>query len=162
MIVIADTSPLNYLVLIQQQHLLPHLFGRVLIPPAVFEELTGPGTPHLVKSWLADAPPWLQVQPLRSQPDPALDYLDPGERAAIALAEELNADQILLDDIEARHEAARRRLPFVGTLGVLRRAAQLDLIDLPSTLARLQQTTFYVAPELIRSLLDEDTRRKSR
>jgi predicted nucleic acid-binding protein len=100
--------------------------------------------------------------PLRSQPDRGLDYLDPGEREALALAEELKADQILLDEADARQEAARRKLPFIGTLGVLRRAAQLDLIDLPSALARLQQTTFYVDPELIRSLLDEDAQRRNR
>jgi len=76
------------------------------------------------------------------------------------LAEELKADQILLDEIDARKEAARRKLPFIGTLGVLRRAAQFDLVDLPSALARLQQTTFYVHPDLIRSLLDEDAQRK--
>ena len=48
----------------------------------------------------------------------------------------------------------------MGTLGVLRIAARLDLIDLPSDLARLQQTTFYVDPELIHSLLAEDAARK--
>ncbi len=76
------------------------------------------------------------------------------------MAEELKADQILVDDSDARKEAARRKLPFIGTLGILRRAARLDLIDLPLTLARLQKTTFYIAPEIIQSLLDEDTQRK--
>jgi predicted nucleic acid-binding protein len=74
----------------------------------------------------------------------------------------LKADQILLDEMDARKEAARRKLPFIGTLGILRKAAQLDLINLPSTLARLQQTTFYVDPEVIRSLLDEDAQRRNR
>lgn len=162
MIVIADTTPLNYLVLIEQADLLPRLFGRVLIPPAVFEELRDLETPESVRAWLAHRPSWLQVQPLCSDPDPGLGYLDPGEREAIALAEELQADQLLLDETEGRQEASRRKLPFIGTLGVLRRAAQLDLIDLPSTLVRLQRTTFYVSPELIQSLLDEDSARKKR
>jgi len=84
------------------------------------------------------------------------------EREAITLAEELGADQLLLDEADARREAARRNLPFIGTLGILRRAAQLDLLNLPATLARLQQTTFYVDPELIRSLLEENAQRKKR
>lgn len=88
--------------------------------------------------------------------------MDEGEREAIALAEELHAGEILVDELTARKEAARRQLPFIGTLGILRRAAQLDLIDLPSTLAGLQQTKFYVGAELIRSLLDEDARRRNR
>src|SRR4249920_3402410 len=152
MIVIADTSPVNYLVLVEEIDLLPQLFGQVLIPPAVFEELEDPETPAPVRAWLATVPSWLRVQPLQSRPDVELDYLDDGEREAITLAEELRADQLLLDESDARKEAARRQLPFIDTLGILRRASQLDLIDLPSTLARLQSTTFFVDPELIRSL----------
>jgi predicted nucleic acid-binding protein len=160
MIVIADTGPVNYLVLIREADLLPQLFGQVFIPPAVWEELNDPDTPAPVRAWLAQAPPWLQVHPLHSAPDPKLDYLDEGEREAIALAEELHADEVLLDELIARKEAARRQLHFIGTLGILRRAAQLDLIDLPSTLTRLQQTTFYASSDLIRSLLDEDAQRR--
>jgi len=160
MIVVADTTPLNYLVLIQHVDLLPLLFGRVLIPPAVLAELQDPETPDSVVLWLAGSPSWLEVQPLQSIPDPALGYLDAGEQEAIALAEEMKADQVLLDEMDARREAARRKLPFIGTLGVLRRASQLGLVHLPSALARLQQTTFYVDPELIRSLLSEDAQRR--
>lgn len=162
MIVVADTTPLNYLVLIRQADLLFRLFGRVLIPPAVFAELQDAETPEEVRSWLARAPSWLNVQSLRSEPDPALQHLDSGEREAIMLAEELRADYILLDEGDARREASRRKLSFIGTLGILRRASQLDLIDLPSTLSRLQETTFYVDPRLIQSLLDEDAGRRSR
>jgi predicted nucleic acid-binding protein len=69
------------------------------------------------------------LQRLRSRPASALDYLDAGEREAIALAGELEADQILLDESDARQEAARRKLPYIGTPGILRREVQLDLID---------------------------------
>jgi predicted nucleic acid-binding protein len=162
MIVIADTTPVNYLVLIQEADLLPRLFGQVLIPPAVWQELNDPDTPAPVRAWLAQAPSWLQVQPLHSPPDSNLDHLDDGEREAIALAEELHADEILVDELPARKEAARRQLPFIGTLGILRRAAQLHLIHLPSTLARLQKTTFYVRSDLIRALLDEDAQQRNR
>ncbi len=162
MIVIADTTPVNYLVLIQEADLLPRLFGRVIIPSAVFDELNDPETPDTVKVWLASFPSWLKVLPLRGQPPPELDYLDQGEREAIALAEELSADHLLLDESDARKEAARRKLPFIGTLGILRRAAQLDLVDLPAALARLQQTSFYVEAKLIRSLLEEDSERRNR
>jgi len=160
MIVIADTTPLNYLVLIDRADLLPQLFGLVLIPPAVFNELNQPEASERVRNWVANPPSWLQVQSLRSRPDPSLDHLDSGEREAIALAEEVKADQLLIDEADARREAARRNLAFMGTLGVLRLAARLNLIDLPSDLARLQQTTFYVDPELINSLLVEDAARK--
>lgn len=162
MIVIADSTPLNYLILIDQAELLPQLFDRVLIPPAVFEELHHQETPDVVRRWIAGPPSWLHVQALRSAPDPALGSLDPGEREAIALAEELQAEQLLLDDADARREAARRGLPFIGTLGILRQGARRDLLDLRAVLAQLQETSFFVDPTLIQSLLDEEARRKRR
>jgi predicted nucleic acid-binding protein len=160
MIVIADATPLNYLILIHQADLLPRLFDRVLIPPAVFDELQHVETPESVRHWIGHPPDWLRIEPLRSAPDPSLDHLDAGEREAIALAEEIHADQLLLDEVEARREAARRNLPFIGTLGVLREAARRDWLDLRATLTELQGTTFYVDPALIRSLLEEDDRRR--
>ena len=106
-------------------------------------------------------PSWLQVQALRSNLDPALGFLDAGEREAIAL-EELHADQLLLDDADARREASRRNLPFIGTLGVLREAARRELLDLRVVLVQLQETSFFVDPVLIESLLDEEARRRQR
>ena len=52
MIVVADTSPLRYLVVIEHDFLLPKLFGRVLIPPAVADELNHESTPKVVRAWL--------------------------------------------------------------------------------------------------------------
>jgi len=160
MIVVADTTPLNYLVLIHQADLLPQLFGHVLIPPAVFAELHDPETPHPVRTWIAGPPPWLEVRALPTNPDPMLAYLDCGVREAIALAEQVHADQLLVDESEARREAGRRKLPFMGTLGVLRQAARRGLVDLAATLAGLQATTFYVDPALISYLLEEEAVRK--
>ena len=162
MIVIADATPLNYLILIDQAELLPRLFDRILIPPAVLEELQHQEAPDVVRRWVGGPPSWLEVQALRSVLDPALGFLDPGEREAIALAEELQADQLLLDDADARREAARRNLPFIGTLGVLREAARRELVDLRVVLVQLQETSFFVDPVLIQSLLDEEARRKQR
>lgn len=70
------------------------------------------------------------------------------------------ADQLLLDDADARREAARRNLPFIGTLGVLREAARRELLDLRLVLVQLEETSFFVDAALIESLLDEEARRK--
>ena len=56
MIVVADTTPLRYLVVIEREHLLPALYGRVLIPPAVAEELNNESTPAVVRAWLGGRP----------------------------------------------------------------------------------------------------------
>lgn len=76
MIVVADTSALNYLVLIDQVDLLPALFGEVLIPQAVFQELKHPKTPAKVQQWISHFPAWLEVRTVESVSSPALMKLD--------------------------------------------------------------------------------------
>ena len=61
MIVVADTTPLRYLVAIERESLLPALYGRVLIPPAVSEELEHESAPEVVRLWLARRPEWLEI-----------------------------------------------------------------------------------------------------
>jgi predicted nucleic acid-binding protein len=84
MIVVSDTSPINYLILIELQDLLPKLFDRILVPEAVHRELQSAAAPDLIKRFLAEAPDWLEVRP-SPEIDPALPQLDSGEREAIAL-----------------------------------------------------------------------------
>lgn len=160
MIVVADTSPLNYLVLIGHIEILPHFYQRVVVPSSVWLELRDVNTPELVRAWSANPPAWLEVQQLKNLPDPSLDFLDSGEREAIALAVELGADRLIADETLARQEAKRRNVSVIGTLGVLRNAARENLLALPEALFKLQRTNFYVAAELIQSLLQEDSARR--
>ena len=76
-----------------------------------------------------------------------------GELEAIALAQELKADALLIDDQDGRKEAIRRHLPVLGTLRVLADAAEVQLIDLPDAVARLRQTTFRASEELFQWML---------
>jgi len=108
MIVITDTTPLNYLVLIDCVGILPQLYGRVLIPPAVWQEFERPETPEAVRAWLAQGPAWLEIRRVERSPEPALGHLGAGEREAIALAEELRADRLILDDQAAPSAVSRR------------------------------------------------------
>jgi len=148
MIVVADTAPLHYLVLIGAADVLPSLYSRVVTPQTVVEELSEPRAPNTVKTWIAHQPAWLEVRP--DPPfDPTLALLDPGERAAIALAQSLDADRLLIDDWDGRAEAERRHLLVTGTLGVLAKAHQHQLVDFEAALARLIQTNFYVSALLI-------------
>lgn len=83
-----------------------------------------------------------------------MDRLHSGEREAIWLAEELKADLIILDEKPARQIARERGLNLTGLLGILEIAATRQLIDLPTVLERLQQTTFRASPRLLKSLLE--------
>lgn len=158
MIIVSDTTPLNYLILIDQVHVLHELYDSVLIPQSVFDEMQRAETPAEVRSWITARPGWLEVRSAQAT-DPSLK-LGAGESDAIALALELHADALLLDDRKARREAQRRGLTVTGTLAVLATAARRGLIDLPTAITRLQQTTFRAPAALIQSLLDEDRKRK--
>ncbi|MEO5924644.1 MAG: hypothetical protein ABIR70_12535 [Bryobacteraceae bacterium] len=96
MVVIADTSPINYLVLIAQIDLLKQLYARILIPPAVLAELKHPLAPKPVRDWADDPPVWVEV--LTPKSSLVLAQLDLGESEAIALATELEADVVLIDE----------------------------------------------------------------
>jgi hypothetical protein len=99
-LVVADTGPLNYLVLVEAIDVLPRLFEQILVPEAVYDELAHADAPAAVKRFIAEKPAWLDV---RANPDTSDDEaidpaLDEGERAAIALATSIGADLILMDD----------------------------------------------------------------
>lgn len=153
MIVVADSGPLHYLILLDQAELLYRFYGQVIIPEAVLRELTSGGTPQPVRAWLSNPPPWLRVQTVASsQLELVTDDLDLGEREAIVLAQLLHADLLLVDETSGRAEARRRNLRVTGTLGILRTAAEQELIDVPEVLSRLRSTSFYVDAGLIRSI----------
>ena len=95
-------------------------------------------------------------------PDPALAELDPGEREAIALAETLRADALIIDEKMGRREAERRKLRVIGTVRVLDDAAEAGLVDLPAALPRLQAFGFYLDAKLLQFLLDRDSARTQR
>lgn len=99
MVVIADSSPLNYLVLIDLIEILPDLFGQVVIPAAVARELQNPGAPPRVASWRSQRPDWLRIETLaKSLEDEGLGTLGGGEREAITLSQAYGPDVLLLID----------------------------------------------------------------
>jgi predicted nucleic acid-binding protein len=110
MIVVSDTSPVCYLVLIDGIDLLQNLYGRVIIPQAVYKELTAVGSPAKVQSWIAQHPRWIEVQSVVGEPDTELSQLDAGECAAIALAEQMRANLVILDERAARKVAMGMRI----------------------------------------------------
>jgi predicted nucleic acid-binding protein len=129
-IVVADASPLRYLILIDRVHVLPVLYGRVIVPPAVATELNQERTPDVVRMWLSAKPEWLHIQALREALSSLKDVLGPGEREAIALAVEVSADAVLMDDRDGRREAERRHIAVLGTLRVLADAADHGFAEL--------------------------------
>jgi predicted nucleic acid-binding protein len=159
-LVVADTGPLNYLILIEAIDLLPKLFEHILIPAAVYVELTHADAPQLVRGFAAKTPAWLEVRPDHQRSDDAVEdaNLDEGERAAIKLAAAIGADLILMDDRAGVAAAYRYGLAVTGTLGVLDLAARRRLIDIADSLTRLKATNFRYRPEILDALLAQHQR----
>ena len=157
MIVVADTTPLNYLVLIDEAELLPALFTKVLMPSAALRELQAPETPLKVRQWIGQSHPWLEVRTVSGITTPQLLPLDPGEREALQLALNLDISTVLIDEADARRIAKTLHLKVRGTLGILERSARLGKTDFHEALRKLDQTNF----RLSKTLRDEFLRRNS-
>ncbi len=158
MIIVSNTSPLSNLIIIGETSLLQQIYPKILIPPAVHSELTRLPTLQPTMISLLDAG-WLEIQlPTNSQLLVTLNQtLDPGEAEAIALAVELSADRLLIDERLGRSIAAGYGLKLRGLLGILINAKRQGLIPvLKPILDRLiNQAGFRVSQALYDRTLQE-------
>ena len=150
MIVVSDNSPLQYLILIDCIDALPARYGQVLTTPQVIEELSHAETPDVVRMWAQSVPTWLKIEsPLKVD---FLDTIDVGEASAISLAQERQADLVLIDERAGSETARRVGIQVVGTLGVLIEAGLEGLIDFDLAINVLTtKTSFYASRTLIES-----------
>ncbi|MBI4617522.1 MAG: DUF3368 domain-containing protein [Planctomycetes bacterium] len=154
MIVVSDASPLIVLDAIGQLTLLPELFGPVIVPSAVGEELARGRDRPIVP----DDHVWMSVRsPRRPGGHGVRPALGTGEREAIELALELQADLLLIDEAPGRREAERLRLTFTGVLGILGIAKQAGRIpSVRELIERIQrETSFRLSPGVIEQALEE-------
>jgi len=153
LLVVADTSPVRYLVQIGQIDLLARLFGKVILPSVVADEMRHPSAPVAVQAWIAQLPTWVEVLPADDIHDALLRTLDPGERAAIALGLSLKADLILIDERKGAAAALKQGFAVVGTIGILDLAARRRLVNLKDAVDGLRRTNFRYRPDLFDALL---------
>lgn len=156
--VVSNTSPILNLALVGELSLLQRLFGEVAVPDAVRNELetlsSAPGT-----NALHPLPAWVTTRSIANRPlvDSLSLELDAGEAEAIALAVELNADIILLDERLARRVAAGLSLKVVGVVGLLIEAKRRSLIPFVKPVLDVLMTRagFWIGPSLYaRALAD--------
>jgi predicted nucleic acid-binding protein len=158
---VSNTSPILNLAIVGHLDLIRNQFGKIIIPPAVLQELKiqeeRPGSVMIRQAVAAN---WIQVHEVDN---PALvqllrQTLDAGESEAIALAIETHAEKLLLDERDARKVAKSFGLSVTGVLGILLRAkAQDGLSDLSPVIAALMQDAgFRIAPELLAKILTQE------
>jgi predicted nucleic acid-binding protein len=151
-IVVSDTTPLNYLIVIDAVDVLPKLFVEVYVTHAVLIELTHPKAPEVVRKWAQLPPPWLKVEePISRLPSTA--RLGLGEATAISLAKERHITAVLIDERRGTKIARQEGLVPLPTLAILERAAEQHLLDLRPAIEKLQRTNIRISQKLIDAAL---------
>ncbi|HSK81489.1 MAG TPA: DUF3368 domain-containing protein [Thermoanaerobaculia bacterium] len=151
--VVLNNTPLVALWALGRLDLLRDLFGEVLIPEAVEAEFLA-GDPARREA-LRNAP-WVRKIAL-AHPRRALVYigLDYGESEVLALADEMEARLVVIDERKARRYAERLGLPLTGTLGLLLLAKESGLLDsVADGIARLREAGLFLSPALVQRTLE--------
>jgi predicted nucleic acid-binding protein len=155
-VVVADSSPLISLAIIEQLTLLPQLYRRILVPPAVWHEVTVQGV-DLPGAQAVRQSSWLEIEiPQALILEPLSILVDRGEAEAIALAQSIPDSTVLLDDAQARRVAERLGICRIGTLGILRRAKKAGLIaEVKVYVEQLRTNGIYIKPNLVDAVLKD-------
>jgi hypothetical protein len=155
-IIVSDTSAINNLAAINYLYLLHQLYGTVLIPEAVYRELTDPNFP-VAGATEVQTFDWIQTRAVSNCTlvEALNNELDIGESEAISLAVEIQADQVLIDERRGRLVASRLNLRYIGILGILVEAKSQGLIAEVKPLldALINEAGFWVAEPLYNSVL---------
>ena len=153
LIVISDTSPITNLIQIGHLSVLKSVFGQIIIPQSVYEELIELPSQKILLLGNTD---WISVEEAQ---DKALlsvleKDLDKGEAEAIALSIEKNADLIIIDEAKGREIATDKGLKIVGLLGTLIKAKEQGyIISMKPLLESLIHLGFRVKPSLYQHIL---------
>jgi predicted nucleic acid-binding protein len=152
LIVVADTSPINYLIRLNQADILSTLFGRVVVPSAVMTELLHVDAPDEVRDWVLHKPEWLDVVTVQYIAPRISQELGRGEVEAISLALERHASALLIDDWAGREQAQACGVRVNGTLAILLQAGLLKLLNFEVEIERLRRLGFRASPALISTM----------
>ena len=153
MIVIADSSALVAVATYRGLDLLEKLFGNVLVPTAVYDEVCAQGKPqaNVLRNYLVGK---VQSTDLNQYPLQKISGLGKGELEAMALYKASAADLMLVDDLKAKKSAYINGLETMGSLGLLLLAKDEGLItEITSRIHLLQHSNAYLNPLLIEQVL---------
>ncbi len=153
-VVIVNSTPIITLAIVDQLTLLRDLYGAVMVPSAVYREVKA-GGPNRAGAQQLEAAPWIRTERL-ADPRRAdlLSDLDRGEAEVIALAQEQDADLVVIDERLGRRHAKRLGLALTGTLGILLRAKQKGLLSgLSPVIQTIQQEGTRLGDALVEEVL---------
>jgi predicted nucleic acid-binding protein len=152
--VVSDTSPIRALNFLGELSVLRMLFDRVLVPPAVNDELTLPLPQFAAVDLLQHD--FIEIRSLQSrrQVQQLLYRLDLGESEALALALEARIPLVLMDEKAGRQIAAQHGIVALGTLGILLRAKRRGhFSEIRPLIEQLDELKFFMSSKLKESVL---------
>lgn len=155
--VVVNTTPLIALSHVGQLELLKRMYDEIIIPEAVYEELSIK-TESVCKKEVDNSLDWIRVERIKNQmaKDMYKTQLHDGEVEVMILAKETSADVVIIDDANAKKYAKYLKLPVTGTLGVLLRAKQQGHIDrLEPILRQMIEKGIYISANLVEMCLKQ-------
>jgi uncharacterized protein len=156
MITISNATPLIGLASIGRFDLLRQIFGEIIIPQAVFDETVMRGREAGGAKREVSSANWIKVVSIKDRlaVEVLLDVIDIGEAETIVLSRELNADWVLMDEKKGRRKLTELGLPKIGTLGILLKAKQANLIPvIQPEILKLRQNSLSLSQQVIDSVL---------
>lgn len=160
MIIVSDTTPLITLMKAERLDILHELFGEVIIPEAVFSELTG-NEAFKAEADIIRNRDYIKVVTVKSESQVSflqrVTGLDLGESEAIIYADEAKADLLLMDEAAGRRVAQNMKLPITGSTGILIRAFQSGIItadEADEAFSRIRSANRHIGESLINKALE--------
>lgn len=142
MIIVSDTTPIIFLIKADHLELLEQLFQEVLVPEAVYQELTS-NTTFEQESETVKNCPFIRITKVDNLQSVTIfrkvTGLDAGESEAIVLADERHASLLLMDEHKGRSVAKQMGLAITGTIGILLQAYDEKLLSKAETELCLQK-----------------------
>ena len=148
--VVVNTTPIIALAKCHELDVLRRMYGKIVIPQAVYDEICV--RDDIVSRIVNDSRTWISVKKIQDAKDKALyrTRLHDGEVEVMILAQEINADIVIIDDLSARSTAEYLKLPLTGTLGVLIKAKQQGIIDeVMPIIDKMQNENIYFSDRLL-------------
>jgi predicted nucleic acid-binding protein len=155
--VVVNTTPLIALSHIGQLDILKKMYGEILIPNAVYNELSAKPD-SICKIEVENSKDWVRIEEIKNQMAKSMykTQLHEGEVEVMILAQEVNADLVIIDDANAKKYAKYLKLPVTGTLGVLIKAKQSGYVDkLKPMLQMMIENGIYISQDLVKLCLKQ-------
>ena len=155
--VVVNTTPLIALSHVGQLDVLKRLYGEIIIPEAVYRELSIK-TESICKKAVDNSLEWIRIKSINNEMAKAMykTQLHDGEVEVMILSKEIAADVVIIDDANAKKHAKYLGLPVTGTLGVLIKAKREGYInELKPIFSQMVENDIYISQSLMESCLKQ-------